>query len=196
MPGEQSWPTQPYPTNPPPYMQAHVRAWTTSARTCRPMKQAAFTKRLLAATNKGIFTPISLKDTVHVPTSNGGTLFGGTAAEPAHRRRLRRRARQPGHSAAAAARAKAAARRAAADAAGAGRLPAELPGVSRRRPRRGPKRPGARPGDGGSGQQHRRGRAAVRRGDAIRAVIATGKGRMPAFPHLDRRPTSTTSSAS
>ena len=44
-------------------------------------EKAAFTKRLLEAENKGIFTPISLKDTVHVPTSNGGTLMGGAAAE-------------------------------------------------------------------------------------------------------------------
>src|SRR6185436_18288322 len=41
-----------------------------------------FKQRLLAADNKGIFTPISLKDTVHVPTSNGGTLFGGATSEP------------------------------------------------------------------------------------------------------------------
>ena len=40
-------------------------------------EKAAFTKRLLEADNKGIFTPISLKDTVHVPTSNGGMLMGG-----------------------------------------------------------------------------------------------------------------------
>jgi hypothetical protein len=39
-------------------------------------------RELLAADNKGIFTPISLKDTVHVPASNGGTLFGGIASEP------------------------------------------------------------------------------------------------------------------
>ena len=38
--------------------------------------------RLLAADNKGIFTPLSTKDTVSVPASNGGTLFGGAAAEP------------------------------------------------------------------------------------------------------------------
>ena len=47
-----------------------------------PEEAETFKKRLLAADNKGIFTPISLKDTVHVPTSNGGVLFGGTAARP------------------------------------------------------------------------------------------------------------------
>src|SRR4030095_13663816 len=43
----------------------------------------AFRNRLLAATNKGLFTPISFNDTVHIPTSNGGVLFGGAASEPA-----------------------------------------------------------------------------------------------------------------
>src|SRR5699024_9119962 len=39
-------------------------------------------KRLAGAVNQGIFTPISLKETVHVPTSNGGVLMGGTASDP------------------------------------------------------------------------------------------------------------------
>ena len=60
----------------------HTFASTTSIPYLPAEEAAAFKKRLLAADNKGIFTPISLKDTVHVPTSNGGTLFGGTAAEP------------------------------------------------------------------------------------------------------------------
>ena len=100
MPGEQSWPTQPFPTNPPPH-HAHVRR-----RRHQPVSPGggsrALTTRLLAAKNHGLFTPLNHEDTVSVPTSNGGTLFGGAGAEPAHRRRLRRRARQPGHSAPAA----------------------------------------------------------------------------------------------
>ena len=54
----------------------------TSAPTCLQRKREAFKQRLLAADNDGIFTPIGLKDTVRVPASNGGTLFGGAAAEP------------------------------------------------------------------------------------------------------------------
>ena len=42
----------------------------------------AIKKRLAAANNKGLFTPISFTDTVHIPTSNGGVLFGGAASEP------------------------------------------------------------------------------------------------------------------
>src|SRR6185369_5905247 len=32
--------------------------------------------------NLGLFTPLDYRDTVHVPTSNGGVLFGGMASEP------------------------------------------------------------------------------------------------------------------
>jgi quinoprotein glucose dehydrogenase len=48
-----------------------------------PAEEAAALKaRLLAADNNGIFAPITTKDTVSVPASNGGTLFAGAAAEP------------------------------------------------------------------------------------------------------------------
>lgn len=81
MEGEQSWPTQPVPTNPPPYIRQTFGVDDISPYLSAD-DAAAFKQRLLAADNKGIFTPIGLKDTVHVPTSNGGTLFGGAASEP------------------------------------------------------------------------------------------------------------------
>ncbi len=81
MPGEQSWPTQPYPTNPPPFAK-HTFTVDDISPYLPAAERDALRARLLAADNQGLFTPISLKDTVHVPTSNGGTLFGGTAAEP------------------------------------------------------------------------------------------------------------------
>ena len=81
MPGEESWPTQPYPTNPPP-----LGRQTFGVDEVSPYLPAAdaetFKKRLLAARNDGLFTPISYADTVHIPTSNGGVLFGGMASEP------------------------------------------------------------------------------------------------------------------
>jgi quinoprotein glucose dehydrogenase len=79
--GEESWPTQPFPTNPPPFVK-HTFGVEDISPYLSPEEAETFKKRLLAADNKGIFTPISLKDTVHVPTSNGGVLFGGTAARP------------------------------------------------------------------------------------------------------------------
>src|SRR5207247_3450703 len=81
MEGEQSWPTQPHPTTLPPYIK-HTFDVDDISPYLSPEETETFKKRLTAADNKGIFTPISLNDTVHVPTSNGGTLFGGTTSEP------------------------------------------------------------------------------------------------------------------
>src|SRR5688500_6598917 len=81
MPGEQSWPTQPIPTQPPPF--AKLTFGVEDISPYLPADEAeALRTRLRAARNQGVFTPISHADTVHVPTSNGGVLFGGMAAEP------------------------------------------------------------------------------------------------------------------
>ena len=81
MPGEQTWPTQPYPTNPPPFAKQSFGVEDINPY-LEPADYEAFKRRLLAANNKGLFTPINYTDTVHIPGSNGGALYGGTAAEP------------------------------------------------------------------------------------------------------------------
>ena len=81
MPGEQSWPTQPYPTNPPPHGRQSFGPDDISPYLSAD-EAARFRTRLLAAKNLGLFTPINYSDTVHIPTSNGGVLFGGMASEP------------------------------------------------------------------------------------------------------------------
>ena len=81
MPGEQSWPTQPYPTNPPPFAKQSFGVDDINPY-LEPAEYERFKQRVLAANNKGLFTPINFTDTVHIPGSNGGALFGGTAAEP------------------------------------------------------------------------------------------------------------------
>ena len=82
MPSEQSWPTQPYPTNPPPHARQSFGVDDISPYLSAD-EAARFRTRLVAAKNLGLFTPINYSDTVHVPTSNGGVLFGGMASEPA-----------------------------------------------------------------------------------------------------------------
>ena len=81
MPGEQTWPTQPYPTNPPPFAKQSFGVDDINPY-LEPEEYERFKQRVLAANNKGLFTPINFTDTVHIPGSNGGALFGGTAAEP------------------------------------------------------------------------------------------------------------------
>ena len=81
MPGEESWPTQPFTTKPEPFAQQSFNVEDISPYLPQAERDA-LREKLLGATNKGIFTPISLNNTVHVPTSNGGVLFGGMASEP------------------------------------------------------------------------------------------------------------------
>ncbi|ODS52680.1 MAG: hypothetical protein ABS36_16705 [Acidobacteria bacterium SCN 69-37] len=83
MPGEKSWPTQPFPTDPPPFSrQTFSEDDITPYANITPEERAAFRARVRGARNLGMFTPIDFVDTVHLPGSNGGALFGTTAAEP------------------------------------------------------------------------------------------------------------------
>jgi quinoprotein glucose dehydrogenase len=82
VPGERSWPTQPFSSLPPfsrqsfgadqlnPYVEASER---------ETLKQ-----RLLASRNEGVFTPPSLtREFIVVPSQHGGANFGAVAADPA-----------------------------------------------------------------------------------------------------------------
>ncbi len=83
MPGEQSWPTQPFPTRPEAFSK---HTFTEDDINPTPMltdaEREAFRGRLRKTKNLGLFTPIDLTDTLHIPGSNGGALFGYTASEP------------------------------------------------------------------------------------------------------------------
>jgi quinoprotein glucose dehydrogenase len=81
MPGDEAWPTQPFPTKPEPFSRHSFTAEDISPYLSE-QEDEAIRKRLAAAVNEGIFTPLSLQDTVHIPTNQGGTLFGGAASEP------------------------------------------------------------------------------------------------------------------
>ena len=182
MPGEESWPTQPHPSKPEPYVR-HTFTVDDINPDLPADEKAAFTKRLLEANNKGIFNPISLKDTVHVPTSNGGTLMGGSAAEPrtgaiylvAHENPGILRLMEPGQSR--------------------GGGPPQMPpgqGVYQQycQACHGPNREGVAESGPALVQptadpvNNIVAGAPRFTGEAVRTVLATGKGRMPAFPHL------------
>ena len=83
VPGEQSWPTQPFPTKPPAFSR---QTFTADDINPHPIvtdaQRDALRKRMAGARNTGLFTPIDFVDAVHVPGSNGGALFGFTASDP------------------------------------------------------------------------------------------------------------------
>jgi glucose dehydrogenase len=82
VPGEESWPTQPFPTNPPPYARLKF-----SIDDINPHLDDAEQERLRGvltrARNEGVFTPQTLtRDQISIPGELGGSNWAGTAADP------------------------------------------------------------------------------------------------------------------
>jgi quinoprotein glucose dehydrogenase len=81
VPGEQSWPTQPFPTAPPPF----ARQSFTEAD-INPYLQEADKERLreILRTHRheGLYTPPSLRGTIMMPGHNGGANWGSSAVDP------------------------------------------------------------------------------------------------------------------
>ncbi len=83
VPGEESWPTQPFPTKPPPFARLTFRLDDVNPY-ADPEDRVKLRETLRNARNEGVFTPQSAKqDQVSVPGELGGTNWGGTAADPA-----------------------------------------------------------------------------------------------------------------
>jgi quinoprotein glucose dehydrogenase len=87
MPGEVSWPTQPFPTMLPPYSRQSFTVDDVSPY-LSPEEAETFKKRLAAATNKGLFTPISFNDTMHIPPVTAACYSGERPASPTARSTL------------------------------------------------------------------------------------------------------------
>ena len=83
VPGESSWPTQPFPTAPPPFARQKFTADDLDSFFLSPEDRAKWKDRLLSARNEGLYTPPGLdKETVYMPGHNGGANFFGTASDP------------------------------------------------------------------------------------------------------------------
>ena len=83
VPGEQSWPTQPYPTKPPPIGRQRF-----TADEINPYLDAEETARIrdivVNARNEGIFTPPTVgRNQIQVPGAHGTANWGGAAGDPA-----------------------------------------------------------------------------------------------------------------
>jgi quinoprotein glucose dehydrogenase len=82
VPGEEAWPTQPFPTNPPPFARQ-----TFGAGDINPYldeaEQARLRVLLQNARNEGLFTPQTLtRDQISIPGEFGGSNWGGSAGDP------------------------------------------------------------------------------------------------------------------
>ncbi|HVN06166.1 MAG TPA: PQQ-binding-like beta-propeller repeat protein, partial [Bryobacteraceae bacterium] len=81
MPGEQAWPTQPFPAGPPPF--ARQRFTVDDLSPFLPAAdRARFRDEILTARNEGLYTPPSRRGTIQMPGNNGGANWGGAAVDP------------------------------------------------------------------------------------------------------------------
>ena len=85
-PGEMSWPTQPFPTAPPPF--ARQRFTEADINPHISAEDQAKVREILASSrNEGLYTPPSLQGTIMMPGHNGGANWGSSAVDP-HNGRL------------------------------------------------------------------------------------------------------------
>jgi quinoprotein glucose dehydrogenase len=80
IPGEASWPTQPFPTRPPPLAQQ--RFTEAEATDLSPPAHVAILQRLKQMKTGDIFIPPSRQPSVALPQFNGGCEWGGAAFDP------------------------------------------------------------------------------------------------------------------
>ena len=83
MPGEEVWPTQPFPLQPPPFARQKFTVDDLSPFLSRE-DRARFRDEILSARNEGLFTPPSRRGTIEMPGNNGGANWGGAAIDPEH----------------------------------------------------------------------------------------------------------------
>lgn len=81
IPGEQAWPTQPFPLKPAPYARQSITKDDISNYS--KASHDSLMKRFNAFRYEGPFTPPSLQGTFMMPGSRGGSSWGGGAVDPA-----------------------------------------------------------------------------------------------------------------
>jgi quinoprotein glucose dehydrogenase len=84
MPGEEAWPTQPFPLKPPPFSRQTFTAKDFSPFIDDPEERARLLDEVRSARNEGLFTPPGLRNTIQMPGNNGGANWGGAAVDPAN----------------------------------------------------------------------------------------------------------------
>jgi quinoprotein glucose dehydrogenase len=83
-PGEETWPTQPFPLKPPPFARQAFTVADLSPWISDPKEAERFRQEIEASRNNGLFTPPSLDGTMEMPGNSGGGNWGSAAADPAN----------------------------------------------------------------------------------------------------------------
>ena len=83
VPGEESWPTQPFPTKPPAFSRQRFPVDQINPY-IDPAERERLRETLLKAANEGVFTPSShLRNHIQIPGAFGGSNWGAVAGDPA-----------------------------------------------------------------------------------------------------------------
>jgi glucose dehydrogenase len=83
MPFEHAWPTQPFPTAPPPFARQRMTAEDVNPYILTDDERAQWKRRISNMRNDGLFTPPGLDETLSLPGARGGSNWGTGAANPA-----------------------------------------------------------------------------------------------------------------
>ena len=81
VPGEEAWSTQPFPLKPKPYARQYITA--DDLYDSSPASQDSLLKKFNGLRYEGLFTPPSIKGTLVIPGTIGGSEWGGAAYDPA-----------------------------------------------------------------------------------------------------------------
>ena len=82
VPGEKSWPTQPFPTHVPPFARQKFTADMVNPYISDPKEREEIKKVVEAARQEGLYTPPTLGTTMETPGNNGGANWGSAAIDP------------------------------------------------------------------------------------------------------------------
>jgi quinoprotein glucose dehydrogenase len=82
VPGEHSWPTQPFPTVVPAFARQKFTVEDMSPYLDDPAEREKWTEMVRTSVNKGLFTPPAMANTMQIPGNAGGANWGNTASDP------------------------------------------------------------------------------------------------------------------
>lgn len=80
VPGEHPWPTEPFPSEPPPLARQTASVADVSTRS--PPSEAYCRQQFAEYRDQGPYTPFQLRPSLHFPSAVGGANWGGTSYDP------------------------------------------------------------------------------------------------------------------